>query len=353
MKILDRYIAIAVASGTGIALILILGLDMFFTLIKELDSVGEGSYSVDKMLQYVVLGIPGALYELFPAAALIGGLTGMGALAVNSELVAMRAGGLSVWRIVMSVLQTGLLMLVLVVAIGETLAPVAGEYGQRIRAVSLDKDISFLGRDGIWVRDEGRYIYVERIVDKKELSNVTAHRFSDSGKLEVATVATRAIYRGDYWELLDVHQTLFGEGTVSVNHQDSMAFPSLLLPELLDIIMLEPENISVKDIRQFIAYLEENGLDTAQYQFAFWSRFVMPLSTLLMLFISVPMVFGSLRSTGTGQRVFVGILVGFGFYLLNRMAGQMGQVYELNPLIASFTPGLVVLIIGYRMVRRL
>ena len=117
--------------------------------------------------------------------------------------------------------------------------------------------------------------------------------------------------------------------------------------------MLKPENMSATDIRQFIAYLEANGLDTKQYHFAFWSRFVVPLSALLMLFISVPMVFGSRRSTGTGQRVFVGILVGFGFYLLNRMVGQMGQFYELNPLLVSFTPGVVVLIIGFRMVRRL
>jgi lipopolysaccharide export system permease protein len=90
-----------------------------------------------------------------------------------------------------------------------------------------------------------------------------------------------------------------------------------------------------------------------QYRYAFWSRFVVPLSALLMLFISVPLVFGSLRSTGTGQRVFIGILLGFGFYLLNRMAGQMGQVYELNPLLASFTPGVAVLVIGFLMVRRL
>ena len=107
------------------------------------------------------------------------------------------------------------------------------------------------------------------------------------------------------------------------------------------------------DIRRFIGYLQENGLDTIQYDYAFWGRIVVPLSALLMLFISVPLVFGLLRSTGMGQRILTGILLGFGFYLLNRMAGQVGQVYELNPLLASFAPGIVVLIVGYRMIRRL
>ena len=353
MKILDRYIAVAVASGAAVALLLIVGLESFFTLIKELDSVGEGGYTPGKMLQYVLLGLPRSLYELFPAAALIGGLIGMGALAVNSELVAMRAGGLSVWRIVMSVLQTGVLMLVVIVALGETVAPVAEEYAQRLRAVALDKHVSFLGRDGIWVREEERYIFIERIIDDRQLANLQVFEFDEERRLTRATRAGTATHHDDGWELQDVEQSQFSEGAVSARREARMIWPALITPSLLDIVVLKPENMSVLDIRRFIDYLEDNGLDPVQYRYAFWSRFVVPLSALLMLFIAVPLVFGSLRSTGTGQRVFVGILLGFGFYLLNRMAGQMGQVYGLNPLLASFTPGVIVLVIGFLMVRRL
>jgi lipopolysaccharide export system permease protein len=353
MKILDRYIAVAVASGAAIALLLIVGLESFFVLIKELDSVGEGGYTIGKMLQYVLLGLPRSLYELFPAAALIGGLIGMGALAVNSELVAMRAGGLSIWRIVMSVLQTGVLMLVVIVALGETVAPVAEEYAQRLRAVALDKHVSFLGRDGIWVREEERYIFIERIIDDRQLANLRVFEFDDARRLVRATRAGTATHRDDGWELQDVEQSQFGESTVSTRREASMSWPSLITPSLLDIVVLKPENMSVLNIRRFIEYLEDNGLDPMQYRYAFWGRFVVPLSALLSLFIAVPLVFGSLRSTGTGQRVFVGILLGFGFYLINRMAGQMGQVYELNPLLASFAPGVIVLFAGFLMVRRL
>ena len=66
MKILDRYIAVAVITGAAVALLLIVGLESFFTLIKELDSVGEAGYTTGKMLQYVLLGLPRSLYELFP-----------------------------------------------------------------------------------------------------------------------------------------------------------------------------------------------------------------------------------------------------------------------------------------------
>ena len=353
MKILDRYIASAVISGAVIALLLIVGLQAFFTLIKELDNVGDGGYTIGKMLQYVLLSLPRSLYELFPAATLIGGLTGMGTLAANSELVAMRAGGLSVWRIVMSALQAGVLMLIVIVGIGETVAPVAEEYAQRLRTVALDKNVSFLGRNGIWVREDDRFIFVERIIDNSQLANLEVFEFDSERRLVKATTAASARYHEDGWELRDVKQSLFSDGTAAVNNQPHMFWPALITPSLLEIVMLKPENMSVLDIRRFIDYLEENGLDTMQYQYAFWSRFVVPLSALLMLFISVPLVFGLLRSTGMGQRVLMGILLGFGFYLLTRLVGQMGQVYEVTPLVPSFGPGIIVLIIGYRMSRRL
>ena len=238
MKILDRYIASVVISGAFIALLLIVGLQGFFTLINELDNVGDGGYTVGKVLQYVLLGVPRSLYEQFPAAALIGGLTGMGALAVNSELVAMRAGGLSVWRIVMSVLQAGVLMLVVIVAIGETVAPVAEEYAQRLRTVALDKHVSFLGRDGIWVREDERYIFVERIIDDHQLANIEVFEFDNDRRLVKATTAATAKHHGDVWELQGVQQSLFNDGTVHVNHQPSMTWPSLITPALLEIVVL-------------------------------------------------------------------------------------------------------------------
>ena len=131
MKILDRYIALAIAAGTGIALLAIVGLDVFFNIIGQMDRVGTGTYTFWKMIQYVALTTPQTIYELFPMAALLGSLLGMGMLAANSELVAMRASGVPVWRIVQSVLQAGVLMLVVVIMLGELVVPTAEHYGQK------------------------------------------------------------------------------------------------------------------------------------------------------------------------------------------------------------------------------
>jgi lipopolysaccharide export system permease protein len=352
MKLIDRYIAFAMARGTGIALLVIMGLNVFFSIIEEIDELGEGSYSVTKMLQYVVLTLPRGIYELFPTAALIGGLTGMGALAVNGELVAMRAGGLSVWRIVRSVLQSGLVLLLLVVALGEGLAPVTEQYAQRLRSGALEKRVSFMGREGVWIRDESRYIYINKIFDNDTLADVSVFDFDHGRQLISSMHADTAAYRGGMWLLHNMRQTLFAGDSVTARAETSYTVTTLLTPELINVVVLKPENMSVQDIRQFLGYLEANGLETQQYRYALYGRFVTPVSVLLMLFISVPFVFGSLRSTGTGQRFLVGIMAGFGFYLVNQLAGQAGQVYGWNPLLVSIVPGLVVLLAGIYALRR-
>ena len=335
MKILDRYIAIAVARGTLVALFILVGLDIFFNVMAQLDNVGKGTYSMLKMLQFVALITPHGMYQMFPMAALMGSLMGMGTLAANSELIAMRASGLSIWRIIRSVLQVGVLMLVVAVLVGEMIAPVADRYGQQMRASSMNKVFTFLGSRGIWVRDGNLFINAIRIIADDKLADLTVYEFDEETRLKVTTTAAQAQYRHGEWILQDVHQSEFVDGRVEVRHADQMARASLLTPDLLGIVVTKPEKMSVRDIDQFVNYLEENGLDTQQYRYAFWGRFM------------------TLRSVSTGQRIFIGVLVGFGFYLFSQISGQMGQVFGFNPLLVMIAPNVIFLLIGIRAVRRL
>jgi len=353
MKILDRYIAAAIATGTGIALLVILGLDLFFNIIGQMDKVGVGSYTLWKMFLFVALTTPQSLYEMFPMAALLGSLIGMGLLASNSELIAMRASGIPVWRIVQSVLQAGVLMLVVVVMIGELVAPSAERYGQKLRAAATNKAVSFLGTDGLWVRDGNHYINVRTILTDEKLAGITLYEFGDENRLSMIMKAAQADYDNDVWQLLDVEQTEFRGDQVEVLHFDQLERQTLVTPELLSTVVLKPQTMSVVAIVELVDYLEENGLDTQQYRFAFWGRVLTPLASLVMLLISVPFVFGAMRSASSGQRIFIGILVGFGFYVVSQISSQMGQVYAFNPLLATLAPSLLFMAFGIRAIRRI
>jgi lipopolysaccharide export system permease protein len=352
MKLLDRYIAAAIARGIGVAVLVVVGLDVFFSIVAEVDELGEGAYTVSRMLEYVALTLPQGVYELFPTVALIGALTGMGALAAHGELVAMRSGGFSVWRIARSVLQSGMVLLVLVVGLGEWLAPAAEQYAQRLRAGSLERHVTFMGQEGAWVRDESRYIYVHRMIDQDTLADVSVLEFGPHRRLLSATHADTATYEGGLWIVHNMRQSLFADDRVRARVKKKVTLPVLLPPQMINIIVLKPETMSVRELWRLLRYLKENGLETQQYRYALYGRLVTPLSVLLMLFISVPFVFGSLRSSGMGQRFLVGIMAGLGFYLANQLARQAGQVYGWNPLVVSIVPGTVVLLWGIYTLRR-
>jgi len=305
------------------------------------------------LVQFVALITPQSMYQLFPMAALLGSLMGLGGLSANSELIAMRASGLSIWRIIRSIMQVGVLMLVVAVFVGEVVAPVAEQHGQKLRAAAMNRAISFLSSRGLWVRDENLFINARRVLADNTLTDVTVYEFDDETRLKVVTQAVKAQYRDGQWILQDVSRTEFTDDRVLVRHEEQLARASTLTPELLGVVALKPENMSIRDITQFIGYLEENGLDTRQYRYAFWGRFMTPLAALVMLFISVPFVFGSLRSVSAGQRVFIGMLVGFGFYLISQIVGQVGQVFGFNPLLTTLAPGAVFTLFGIRAVRRL
>ncbi len=353
MKIIDRYIARVVVGGTLTALLVVVGLSVFFSLIGEIENVGEGGYTLLKMLATVLLTIPNSMYELFPVAALLGSLIGMGMLASNSELIAMRASGLSIWRIVLSVMRAGAIMLLVAVLLGEFVAPLAEQTAQQLRASATEARVSFMGNRGLWVRDEKLFINARKVLSENTLADITVYEFNDDATLRVATRAATARYLEGQWVLHNVRQSKFGMDSVQINHIDQLSRDSLLTPELLGIVVLKPEDMSARNISQFIGYLEDNGLDTQQYRYALLGRFITPLSALVMLFVSVPFVFGGLRSVSTGQRLFIGIMVGFGFYILSQISGQMGRVYDFNPLLATLMPSVIFLLIGIRAVRRL
>lgn len=353
MTRIDRYIGGVVVTGTLIALLVLVGLDIFFNVIDEIDKVGKGSYTLSVMLQSVLLTTPQSLYELFPLAALLGSLMGLGQMASHGELMAMRACGLSVWRIVRSVLQAGLLMLVVAVFIGEVVAPVAERLGQNLRASATERGVSFLGSRGLWVRDGNLYINASKVLARERLADLTVYEFDDEHQLRVTTRAAQAEFRDGQWHLRKIEQSSFDGQGVSVSHTDSMVWPSLLTPDLLGIVRLKPKNMSAADIGQLVDYLDENGLDADEYRYAFWGRFMTPLSALVMLFISVPFVFGNLRSVGAGQRVFFGILIGFSFYIFTQLTAQMGQVYGLHPLLAMLLPVGLFMAYGMRAMQRL
>ena len=365
--ILDRYIARHVLAGILIVFILLVSLFFIGDLIVDLDDVGRGDFDYAAALAFVAMRLPGRMYALLPAATLIGGLLGLGQLARGSELTAMRAAGVSVARLAGAAMQAGALVIAAGLVLGEWLAPPAERAAHDWRAIALTGQIGVRSGDGVWSRNGRRFLHLGEVLPNGELRDLRMFEFSEDGKLVTAWRARRAISlagspdaaassedgRGaSEWRIEEVQTSHLRDGGVETGRVESMRQRLPAGVDQLGRLTARPRSLSLPDIVSYMRYLRENGLQTAHYDAALWSRILAPFSTAAMLFTAVVLVLGPLRQAGFGARIMVGIGIGIGFHIVQRVVSQMGVVYDWSAPLAAAAPVAAFGLLGWWWLRR-
>ncbi len=340
MTIIDRYISRFVIKGSFATLLVLAGLSGFFEYMNELGNL-TGMYTSAKAGLYVLFTLPTQLYELFPTAVLIGSLISLGGLAAHSELIVLSVSGLSHLRISLSVLKGGLALMVFAFVIGEFVAPPSEQYAQELRTTARHVHLNTQGDDALWVRYKNQVVRVQEILAGKRLKQVEIFRFGEARDLQQLTRADEARYLSGSWHFYKVTINHISETGIRREQKAEMVWGELFDPDVLDVLSVNPERLSVWSLDEYIGYLEANGQDSEQYRQAYWLKLITPFTTLVMLLVALPFVFGPLRSSGTGKRIFVGIILGLTFYLLNKTFSRAGLAYDLPPLLSAVIPTLL------------
>jgi len=351
--ILDRYIGKSIIVGCMLATFVMLSIFMFVDFVAQLSYVGTGDYGNMQAVLYVLMRLPQRLYELAPSILLLGGILSLGAMAANSELIVMRASGVSTLRITRSVLQAGMLLAVLVVVLGEFIAPEAARTAKTYRAEALEKKLIVGGSSDLWARDGNRYVNVKRVLPDQQLRDVMLFEIDVDRRLKQIVHASNAQYVGDRWQLEDVSGTLFADGSTSTVYHETLEMDRLILLELFSVLELETHDMSASELYSYSDYLDTNSLDNDEYMLAFWIKVFTPFTCLAMLLIAMPIVFATTpRSGGAGQRVIIAVLIGVVYFVINRSVNHLGLALDVKPLLSAALPLLLVTAISVYFLRR-
>jgi lipopolysaccharide export system permease protein len=352
MNILDRYIGRAVTLGIIAALSVVLTLDFLISFTGEMSEIGKAQYGFWQAIVFILLGTPQKIYEIFPMIAVLGTMLGLGMLAGNHELTAMRAAGVSLLRLIGAVLKTAAIITFVAIFIGEVVAPPAVQYAKLNRVRAMEHKISLNTDYGLWARDGDTYIHIRRVEHDGKLIGINLYVFDEFHSMRETYQARSAEYKGDTWLLQNVeHKKLTAEG-ISKTTVESMSWQTLLKPDIVSVVSVSPEDLSLWRLYGYIDYLHENHLDASHYELSFWTKLFSPLTITAMIFLAIPFIFGTLRGVGVGQRVFVGFLIGLTFFIVSRLIGQAGLVYTSYPLLPASLPPLIVLGLGVFLMRR-
>jgi lipopolysaccharide export system permease protein len=339
MNTLDRHVIRAVLVGVAMVAGVLLTLGGLFLFLGQQDDIGVGRYTTPDAFGFVLLNLPQQVWELLPISALIGSLIGLGTLARGSEFVVMRAAGLSVWRIALSVLMAGLLLGGFGVVLGELLAPPMQQLAKQQKAFAKFSDVSFAGSGGAWVRDGNLIFNVERQSGESQFGGMVLYELSPDHELvAVGRAASAQAGAGGSWSLTQYAESRFDADSVVASRVASRAIESNLSAEFLGIASTDPQQLPSPVLLRMVRHLEANGLDTRAATYAFWSRIARSVAIVTAVLLALPFVFGSLRGSGAGARTTVGLVIGIGFFLLQRMLESGGVVFDVSPVVLAWIP---------------
>jgi len=353
---LDAYVRKHVVLAMLVVFALTSSLDFIFSLADELGSSTE-NYSAWEALWFSLRIMPRAIYEMLPFTALGGALIGLGVLASHNELLVIQATGISTWRIVWAVMKPTLVVMLLSLVLGEYIAPRLEQRAQSDLAIIESGGQALSSAGGDWRKIGNEYIHINVILPGgTELQGITRYVLSEQRRLESSSFASAGQYMEDasgaFWRLSDVQETRFGTGGLAVTQSASEDWRVDLSPELLSVLLVDPERQSISGLYRFAQYFENEGLESSSYYLAFWKKLLQPLATASLVLLAISFVFGPLRSATMGFRVFVAIAMGMGFTIVQRIMGPASLLYGFSPLIAVLLPVLLCVLIGVVLLRR-
>ncbi len=338
MHILNRYIRSQVIWSTAAVMFVLIGIQSFMEFVNQLSSIGTGHYGVLQAFIFVPLQLPTDLYTLFPMAGFLGSLIGLGHLASSSQLIVMRAAGVSVTQIVWSVIKAALIMIVVVTVIGEGIAPKLQREADVLKTVAMEKGGSLKTLHGVWLRHGNSYVYINAVPSPTSIQGITRFDFDDQDHLLSVSRAEKGELVNKQWKLFKISESILGNNSVSTKYINSEPLGILFKPKFFQKVADDVDQESVLTLLKNIVYRKKTGLVTSQYEYAFWRRMMQPLTTVVMICLGIPFIFGSLRSSSMGFRIMTGVIIGFGFYMLNQFFGPITLVYQFPPWVAAVFP---------------
>lgn len=343
MRLLDRYLIRQMLWFTALVAAALVTLAWLFAFIEQQSDVGVGSFGMLDALFVTLLMVPKQAFQLLPIAALIGSLLGLGNLARGSELIVVRASGVSVARVALSAAMAGAVLVFVGGILGEALAPPLEAYARQVRTVAKYENFNFAGHAGIWLKDGPRIVSIEQQTADNLYGGIYVYQLESApdGRQRLAAIVhadSAALVQGHTWRLRNFATSVLGTDVVTTRRAATTVVDSDVSPDLLGAAAVDPGALPLRGLYRFVQHLRANGLETRAWEVALWSRIARSLSTIVLCMLAVPFVFGPLRSSGAGSRTAIGVVIGVAYFLVNRTLENSGDVYGLDPLLVAWGP---------------
>ncbi|QJQ05637.1 LPS export ABC transporter permease LptG [Undibacterium piscinae] len=371
MRVLQRYFGSEIARAVLFVMLALLVLFSFFDLMGELTEISKGGYRLQHAFLYVLLRLPGYIYEFMPIAVLIGTIYVLAQFASNSEFTIMRAASMSTVMAGSILAKIGMVFVALTFLFGEVISPYSTKLAEKVKISTMGATIAQEFRSGLWTKDlvrangldgevtGSRILNVKEVLPDRSLRGLKVYEFDADFHLAREVTAARAEYIGkNVWRLFDVIETAFPKTLASkdmtaINSQKfvSRDVVSEITPDILSVIFVDPDRMSAYDLAAYTRHLADNKQDSDRYNIAFWKKITYPFATLVMMALALPFAYLHARSGGVSLKIFSGIMIGLVFYLFNSLFSHVGLLNTWPAPLTALAPSLLFSMIAFGAIR--
>lgn len=311
--------------------------------ILAVEGNGQG-----ELWTYASLRIPQLIARFLPYSVLLATIITLVTLNQNSEVIAMKAAGLSAHQVLAPLLLTAGLVAILSFAFNERVvtrasgtlkAWEAADYG----AVPEQADI----RANIYLTDGDNIMSAATLTGSGAdtvMQKVTWYERAPGGMLRQQIKASRAVYASPGWRL--ENPVRFDVGAAAEREMESLVVGEGLTPDQIELESVDPDATGFLELREAIDDYEAVGRRTAELRAKWWHKISGPLSAFLMPLLGAVAAFGLARSGQLFLRAIIGMALGFAYFVVDNAALAMGNFGGYPPFLAAWAPFLLFLLVG-------
>jgi lipopolysaccharide export system permease protein len=336
MMILDRYILREFVRLFIFMVICFVGLYLIIDFFEKIKMFLSNSATPLQMASFFLFNIPMIISLTLPAAVLISALVTFGVLSKNSEIVAMKANGISLYRTSLPLIIMAGVICVIAFLFSEFITPFTNQKADHILKVEVQ--LGSFKQNQIWYRGKNG-IYNFRIFypEKQLLQGVTINYLNQQFQMTMRIDAQSAEWKDGRWAFSNVMITRFQDGDFPIVERLPQAL--IDLPERPADFMIaqrDADKMGYLELSKYIKKLQSDGYDTTRYRADMHGKIAFPLVSIILVIIGVSFSLRSERSGGVTQSIGAGIVIGFSYWLVFAFAMSLGRSGTLPPLLAAW-----------------
>ncbi len=351
MNCLDRYILTLFTRIFLLSTAAFAGLYLLVDFFEKVNNFLGNHAALSLYFLYFACKLPLIVTQILPLALLMGVFMTLGGLSRTSELTAMRAGGLSLWRISAPLLFVSVALSFFLLGASEYLIPVSARTMNHIYEVEVKgKPELNLRRENIWFREGKKIIHI-RLAQPENgtLDGITIYGLDDDFRFTSRLDAQEAIHQPEGWLFRRIIERTFMPTTGELMDLRQLAekeYPLDKSPE--DFLVPDNKNLElgIRELRRLIDKLEIEGYNNTRYRVDFQARLATPFACIILAFLGIPFALQKGRATNFAVGIAISVSIGISYFILQAMLQAFGYSGVLPPAVAAWAANLLFGLLG-------